>query len=132
MASRISNTTPVAYGKDTKPVKNKGYLAWLHQLPCVITGLTDIDAAHVNFPNPAYGAPGRGKGRKASDRWCLPLAKHLHRLQHQGNERDFWFQHFINPHVLCLTLWGLYCERGDDGLEEAERIITIQRGAGVR
>ena len=106
------------------PVKAKSYLAWLHDLPCVISGRRPVEAAHVNFANPALGAMGRGKGQKASDRWALPLHPDLHRAQHDfGDERRWWELQGINPHQIGLILWGLWKERGADATPQAERII---------
>lgn len=112
-------------GKHTKPVKDAGYLAWLHRLPCIITLSTPVEAAHLSFASPAHGHLGRGKARKASDRWALPLSPHSHREQHNGSERAFWARHGIDPHLACLTLYGLFCEHGYDALEQATMIIKM-------
>lgn len=126
MAFRIDRNAAVAFSKDTAPVKSKGYLAWVHDLPCVVSGRQPVEAAHVSFANPTFGAHGRGKGQKASDRWALPLHPDLHREQHQCNEREWWLSKGINPHMLATILWGLWKERGADATAEATRIIRSQ------
>ena len=120
MAFRIASQ-PVA--QRAKPAKSKGYLAWLHGLPCVVSGQSPVEAAHVSYANPAFRASGRGKSQKASDRWALPLHPDLHREQHSMNEREWWLSKGINPHLIGSILWGLWSERGDDATAEAERII---------
>jgi hypothetical protein len=129
MAFRIAHNAPQAYGKDTAPVKSRTYLAWLHTLPCVVSGRSPVEAAHVNFANQAFGAHGRGKGQKASDRWALPLHPEIHREQHRSNEQEWWHSQGINPHLIATILWGLWKERGDDATAEAERIIRSQAHA---
>lgn len=133
MASRIaiSKEAPLPSRK-TARVEQPDYLKWIRSLPCVITGTRPVEAAHVSFANPAYGAHGRGKGSKVSDRWALPLSPAAHRAQHGAGEQSFWFEHGINPHVLCMSLWGLFCERGPDTVQEAERIIALARGGRFR
>jgi hypothetical protein len=114
------------------PVKAKSYLAWLHELPCVVSGRSPVEAAHVNYAAPSCGAFGRGKGQKASDRWALPLHPDLHRAQHDfGDERGWWELQGINPHMAGLVLWGLWKERGDDATSQAERLIRSRAFAEV-
>lgn len=111
------------YFPKKKATKNKGYLAWLHALPCCVTGTYGVEAAHVSFPQTKYGHYGRGRGTKASDRWALPLSPECHRAQHSTNEEKYWLSVGIDPHILCLVLHGLYVEMGDIATEHAEAII---------
>lgn len=121
MASRIA---PRPIPARLKPEKSKGYLAWLHELPCVVSGRRPVEAAHVNYANPAFGALGRGKGQKASDRWALPLHPEAHAAQHNhGNEQEWWLTQGIEPHLIGAIIWGLWKERGSDATAQAERII---------
>lgn len=130
MALAIRKTFPVQVGKNTKAVKEADYLSWLHELPCIVTGRFGVEAAHVSFAAPVYGATGRGKSQKSSDRWALPLSPELHAAQHGMNEEEFWKQHNINPHVWCLVLYGIYCERGADGIPIAERALRLRQQGG--
>ena len=127
MAYRIAPAQSAMPSKATARVKSGDYLSWLHELPCVITGKRPVEAAHVSFENRLVGAPGRGKGVKVSDRWALPLSPEMHRQQHSMNEREFWRQHGIDPHLICLTIWGLWCERKEDATETAEAMILARR-----
>jgi hypothetical protein len=124
---RLTDEACPRFGKNTAPVKSKDYVSWLHNLPCIVSGGWPVEAAHLSEPNEKYGHTGRGKGRKASDRWVLPLTEQIHRQQHQGNEMAFWERHGINPHEACLVLWGLFNERGDDAIPQAQ--MLIQSGA---
>lgn len=115
----------------TKAKKNAGYLAFLHKLPCVITGRTPVEAAHVSFAAIEYGHYGRGKSSKAPDRWALPLHASQHRegkySQHSNNERDWWVGHGIDPHKLALVIHGLWVDMGDDAIPYAAAIIKQTR-----
>ncbi len=111
------------YGKTTAPVKSKTYLQWLHSLPCIISRVSPVEAAHLSTPNESYAHFGRAKGRKASDCWALPLSKVLHDQQHKGNELRFWRSHRIDPYIAALVLHNIYATQGKDGIEPAQRMI---------
>lgn len=117
---------PQPIAAKAKPVKAPSYLTFVHMLPCVITGMYGVEAAHLSYANPALGHFGRGKGQKASDRWALPLCPEKHREQHSMGEMAFWRRHNINPHLVALTIWGLWSERGDDALDLATQVISYQ------
>jgi hypothetical protein len=106
-----------------KAVKKASYLDFIRSLPCVITGRDGVEAAHLSFAAPKYGHYGRGRGTKAGDRWALPLISEAHREQHKGNEELRWRMFKINPHVLALTLFGLWSDMGDDAEPFATAII---------
>lgn len=126
MAFRIApqNTTqfPVR-----EPKRNADYLAFLHNLPCVVSGACEVQAAHLSYANPRYGHYGRGKGSKAPDRWALPLSEAEHRRQHSMNEESYWRSVGINPHVLALVIYGLWADLGDDAENFAVAVINQAR-----
>lgn len=144
MASRIPKSAP--YFPKVKSRKEPDYLHFIHLLPCVVTGLrTEIEAAHISFSNPRLGHYGRAKGAKASDRWVLPLTRNAHLEQHRVGESEFWWRHQVDPHVLCLAVYGLWTEMGnaadflasaiitqfrESGRAEAERLRIIATGSG--
>lgn len=125
MASRIAYTNFAPTPK-VKPTKSKGYLAFIHLLPCIVTGRYGVEAAHLSMAAPKYGHYGRGKGSKASDRWCLPLAPDRHARQHVIGEDLFWRAAGIDPHVLALTIFGLWSDMGDDAQPFAAAIINAR------
>ena len=125
MSVRIVKAAP--YFPAKKQSKNAGYLKFLHELPCVVTGKFGVEAAHVSFPNAEYGSYGRGKGTKVADMFALPLSPEEHRRQHSGNEREYWAAVGINPHLLCLKLYCVWANYGDAATEFAIAIINQTR-----
>lgn len=123
MAFAIKKSAPVHFPK-AKPAKKADYLAFLHTLPCVVTGRSPVQAAHVSFKAPQFGAYGRGKGHKVSDRWALPVCADAHEDQHRHNEEQWWANLRINPHLLALVIYGLWSEMGDDAQPFAVAIIN--------
>lgn len=107
MASRIAYIHREEPPK-RRPEKRKDYLAFLHKLPCVVTGRYEVQAAHVSYANSWFGAYGRGKGTKAPDRFALPLCAEEHARQHNMNEQAYWASVGVNPHELANTLFGLW------------------------
>lgn len=105
-----------------KPVKSRTYLAFLHELPCVSTGRYGVQAAHLSMASPRHGHYGRGKGRKAHDRWALSLSPEEHDRQHRIGEETYWIGR--DPHSLCLVLWGLFSDMGDDAVPFATAVIN--------
>lgn len=100
-----------------RPKKRSDYLAFLHLLPCVVTGRYGVQAAHLSYASIMHGHFGRAKQTKAPDRFALPLCEEEHALQHSGSagsEREFWASKGINPHDLANTLWGLFCDYDED------------------
>lgn len=94
--------------KAPKRERDKDYLAWLHELPCCVTGVTNgVIAHHITID--------RGRmGVKSDDSLALPLLHELHD-QHPGalhviGERRFWNQHGINPFLLAFSLHISYTE----------------------
>lgn len=113
-----------------KPTKSKNYLAFIHELPCCVTGRYGVEAAHLSFAMPRFGHYGRGKSSKVSDRWALPLCADEHRRQHSMSEEAYWFGRA--PHVLALTLFGLWSDLGDDAEPFAAAIINQSISQGSR
>lgn len=89
--------------------KDAGYLKWLHELPCLVTGARPVEACHVSYADPRYGKRERGKGEKADDRWTVPLCPSEHRRQHDMNEQAYWTSVGIDPLQVALALYG--CDR---------------------
>lgn len=106
-----------------KVQKKPDYLEALHRLPCVISGVYGVEAAHISFAAPEWGHHGRGRGTKAHDRWCLPLLPEHHAAQHRMNEAGFWASRGIDPHRLALIIHGLWTEYGEDFVDYAEAVI---------
>lgn len=89
--------------------RDKAYLSWLHELPCVVTGRMGdgVQAAHIRFASIEYGKRYTGGAEKPHDRFCLPLWWQEHATQHEG-ERRYWRERGIDPLWLCHLLWRIY------------------------
>ncbi|RVP65557.1 DUF968 domain-containing protein [Sinorhizobium meliloti] len=124
MAYRIANSIRPDPTPKRKPAKSKDYLAFIHDLPCCVSGRYGVEAAHLSCAAARYGHYGRGKGSKVSDRWVLPLHPDEHRRQHGMNEERYWRAARINPHVLALTIHGLWTDMGEDAAPFATAIIN--------
>jgi len=127
MGFRINPAIAPDITPKAKPTKSKDYLAFIHLLPCVITGQYEVQAAHLSMAAPKYGHYGRGKGSKVSDRWVLPLSPAKHARQHEIGEDLFWRNAGIDPHILALTIHGLWTDLGDDAEPFATAIINQAR-----
>lgn len=121
---RVANSFRPDPTPKRKSTKSKDYLAFIHSLPCCVSGRYGVQAAHLSFASPRYGHYGRGKGSKVSDRWVLPLHADEHARQHSMNEEMFWRGARINPHVLALTIHGLWTDFCDDAEPFATAIIN--------
>lgn len=95
--------------------KDAGYLKWLHELPCIVTGTRPVDAAHVSYADPMYGKRERGKGEKTDDRWAVPLCRAEHDKQHSMDESAYWRSVGIDPLRVALALYGV---KGDNTMAE--------------
>jgi hypothetical protein len=103
-------------------VKNDAHLAFIRNLYCVSCGDdTSTEAAHLRSDNLEYGKRSTGMAEKPDDCWTLPLCGKCHRVQHSGNEANFWANLGINPWVLALSL---FAASGDYDL--AHEVISRQ------
>lgn len=92
-------------GKKRQREEDGKHLAFIRELPCLITGRQPVEAAHISFASAAYGKRERGKSEKADDCWTVPLCPEKHREQHEGNEIAFWSRHGIDPLQVALSLF---------------------------
>jgi hypothetical protein len=87
-------------------VKKQSHLDFIRSLPCAVCGQPDAtDAAHVRMASLRYAKQMSGMGAKPDDSWTVPLCRHHHRVQHDGNEGQFWSWYQKDPFVLALALW---------------------------
>jgi len=117
--------------RQPRDAKAAAYLDWIRTLPCVISGATPVEAAHVSTAAIFYGHPGRGKGSKAADRWALPLSPRLHREQHGMAEGAFWKKYGVDPHLLALVLFALW-DQGVSDRYVVEDVLAMHRLAKER
>jgi len=94
-------------------VKEGGHLAFIRELPCVITGGYPVEAAHIRYMDMDYGKRGSGAAEKPDDRFCVPLTPNMHRAQHaRGDERAFWEGVGLDPIAIALALYT--CDQDRD------------------
>lgn len=94
-------------------VRDKAYLKWVRQQPCVITGRMgeDIDPAHIRHG--CFSA-----GMKPGDDCVMALSHNLHMIQHNWGEETFWLKHVTdNPDLLMRALKALARENYREYLE---------------
>lgn len=99
LTRKSSHRAPPLGRKGRKPSETtriygpKPFRDWLHQQPCVITGLrSHIEQVHVI---------GGGVGRKAGWRFTVPMTDELHRELHQHGVQTFEAQWRVN--LVCLA-----------------------------
>lgn len=102
---------------DHKPAKpdrgrerDNGFLAFLRRQPCAASGLGGcggrIDPAHLRFGTP--DRPNPGMGRKNHDKWCNPVCRTHHDLQHSMKEQAFWALVGVDPAENAARLFAIY------------------------
>lgn len=109
-----------------RPGMSEAHLVLIRQLPCCASGWrAPSDAHHLR-----QGLSNeRGVGRKATDRWAVPLSRRMHDDLHRlGSRRELeWFQaHGIeDPLELANALWA---NTGD--LERMRKVLEVHMGRG--
>ncbi|WP_102867923.1 DUF968 domain-containing protein [Pseudovibrio exalbescens] len=109
-------------GKAHKRVEDPKHLAFIRTLPCLVSGVYGVEAAHVRYGDPAYNKPMTAKARKPHDWWVVPLSPEAHRAQHSTKERLYWDWWGIDPLAVAQALY-----RASGDTEEALKIIAKAR-----
>lgn len=99
-------------------IRDEKHRKFISSLPCLITGLRDVQAAHIRKEN------GGGMALKPSDEYCLPLSVEQHRLQGEIGETDFWRPYLGHKRASKLAR-DLYAVTGDR--EKAMKLIMEWR-----
>jgi hypothetical protein len=86
------------------------YLSSIRACPCLRCGMDPAhEAAHVSMNSGAHGKH-NSFGKKAADRWTVPLCGACHRedkdSQHKVGELPFWNDVGINPLLVCSRLYA--------------------------
>lgn len=92
--------------------RSEKHLAFIRSLPCLVSGSNfNVEAAHIRYSDAAWGKINPGIQRKPDDCWTVPLSAAKHRLdpdsQHNGDEREFWERHGIDPLRIARDLWAI-------------------------
>ena len=94
------------FKRDRSDGMSDAYLAKIRKLPSCISWQMPCEAHHLRS-GPA--ARERGVGRKATDKWALPLTPEEHsQCHHYGSKREIaWFRSKgIHAHSLAKELWA--------------------------
>ena len=109
-----------------RPGMSPEHLALVRQLPCCVSGKPAPNDPHHLKAGLSHE---RGTGRKATDRWVVPLSRFKHdELERLGTHRETaWFQqHGIDdPLELANALWQA---TGD--LARMRRVLASHTGLG--
>lgn len=102
----------------------KKHLALIRQLPCAITGRPGPSDPHHLREGVAHE---RGIGRKATDRWTVPLCRQLHDEAHRvGSRQEWdWFRKrgIDDPLELAAALW-----RNTGDLDRMMKVLQAHMG----
>ncbi len=115
-------------GRQREPrVKDKAYLGWIAQLPCLAClcrgrRTWPVEVAHIKASFPLAGWRAFGHAEKSHDARTISLCAADHRTgpiaQHAnlgGDEREYWRKLSVYPPDLCRALYEAY-EAGESGL----------------
>lgn len=108
---------------DDREGNDSNHLAAMRQCPCIVT--LKMPAGEVHHLKSLGAGKERGVGRRASDRWGVPLS----RIPHEGVERVgsrnevSWFaaNGVSEPHELAAALWAV---RPSDGSAKAMKMAV--------
>ena len=121
MADILRPVTAFPATRTKRPRRKVGsHLEFIRSLPCVVSGMTPVDAAHIRFGDESYAKRETGMGEKPNDWWTVPLHRDLHQDQHAHNEREWWASKRIDPLKTALIL---YANSGDH--ETCSRYIEM-------
>ena len=113
----------------TDPDKCPAYLAWLHDLPSVVSEGSPVQAHHVRLrraPDGDLASIGQ-LGKRVSDFQCVPLTAQEHEELHRGNEADWWRRIGLDPLLMAGVLAG-YWQSGGRDPAMARRLARIVGG----
>lgn len=92
-----------------KPIRNKHYITWIKQCPCLLCLNPATEAHHVN-------PVGKGaKGSKTDDTRCIPLCTLHHLEYHQIGRDSFSKKHSIDYEYVIERLNKIY--EGNDKMD---------------
>jgi len=114
------------FKKAARRERDKGYLAWLHELPCCVSGYYGVIAHHITIDKGRMGV-------KADDKLALPLLESRHNMYsgslHVVGEKNFWNRYGIDPFNLASSLYKVYTDY-HGSIDYAHAIIKAHRDLG--
>jgi hypothetical protein len=90
-----------------KPIRSEKHRRFIASLPCVISGRSDVQAAHIRRGNVC------GTGLKPGDNCCVPLSIEEHAKQHVIGELRYWYPYggYEKATVLAKSLYAVSGDR---------------------
>ncbi len=109
MADRIirPDTAFSTVRQKTPRIRSEAHLAWVRELPCLVSGRYGCEAAHIRYAEAALGKSEGGAAIKPGDVWVVPLSPPAHRDQHANNERAWWADKNIDPLIVAALLYAV-------------------------
>lgn len=108
---------------DDREGNDSHHLAALRKCPCIVTLRTP--AGEVHHLKSLGAGKERGVGRRASDRWGVPLSRSSHNaVEAVGSRNELrWFSEngIEEPHELAAALWAV---RPSDGSTKAIKMAV--------
>jgi hypothetical protein len=108
---------------DDRDGNDSNHLAALRKCPCIVT--LRVPAGEAHHLKSLGAGKERGVGRRASDRWAVPLSRNPHNaVEAVGSRNELrWFAEngVEDPHELAATLWAV---RPSNGSEKAIKAAT--------
>jgi len=106
-AARIARTSPLRSrvkeeGREVR--RDDAHLRLIRRLPCAATGWMNTEAHHLVE---GMSAEGRGMGRKAPDRWTIPLSPMVHAEIHRSGTPETYLlkTYGVRARELAEALW---------------------------
>ena len=108
---------------DDREGNDSNHLAALRKCPCIVT--LRVPAGEVHHLKSLGAGKERGVGRRASDKWGVPLSRNPHELLEavgSRNEMKWFAERDVNdPHALAAALWAV---RPSNGSAKAIKAAT--------
>ncbi len=106
------------------------YFGWIAALPCIVSGATPVQVAHIRGCDSWWGKELPGMGRKPSIPYVVPLTHKLHIEQERGNWR-FWKKHGMDANPAqdsilfhCWWLWRIYQVKPSSRWEGSSHLLA--------
>ena len=90
-----------------KSWRNKKYLEYIRQQPCLICGIIPSQSHHIQTKN------NHGTALKPGDYWCIPLCLGCHQMLHFVGKKTFLKRHGIDVFQELFRMVSGYLKKGE-------------------
>ena len=105
-------------------MKDKKYLKYIHDLPCVVTGCEPYGFSSIVAHHITVGSK-RGISQKPSDYRCIPMEASEHMRLHHLGEGVYWEQMGINPFEEAIRALRSYADKLGVGMPITDNLDTL-------